>query len=701
MEKQGALENLKILSVVIISLTLFFLPILFLVNATDFFTIPKQLLIIGSVVILLVVWGVKILIERKIVLTVHSLNLPVLTFAVVLIVSTLLSRNRYDSLIQAVPVVFAILFFFLIVNTIRDKRSFSFVLASLVLGAAASSFITIAYFTNFYFLPIPEIKNQFFNTYGSPIQHLIYLIPILIFSVFYIAKAVNFPKIMISQVIKTDVGFFIQLVAALACLAGVSLITYQLIFLPNKPIVLPYIYGFQTALASISQDSSRFILSLIFGSGYGTFLVDFTRFKLPAFNLTNVWNLNFGFSSSYFLELIATTGLAGAISFIAIIFSLLKLRSTKNPFFIPVIVMCILSIILPLSYVSVVLLFVLLAIYVSYLNVSEDRRVSDMTLATVLTKNGMFSFEATPEGKQESRSESPILPGIVFILVILISGFAGFYTYKFAMSDFAFAESFKQARQNNGQKTYQLQAQAISDFPQRADYHRVFSQINLAVANSLSQGVQPGSSPSAQVQQNIVSLLQQSINSARNAVIISPLNSVHWQNLAQIYRALINVGQNAEQFALSSMNQAIALDPFNPQLYIQLGGIYYQLGNFDAAQNQFQVAINLKRDFANAYYNLGHALEQKGDFTNALATYRTVKQLSQGNQTNLDIINAKIEALEAKIGKTTINEQQVQAGSDQTPLEISTPSANLPPQKPPILISPPPERESAASPSGQ
>ena len=695
MEKQGTLENLRTLSVVIISLTLFFLPILFFVNATDFFTIPKQLLIIGSVVILLVLWGVNILIDRKIVLTIHSLNLPVLAFAAVLIVSSILSRNRYDSLIQTVPVVFAILFFFLIVNTIRDKRSFSFMLAGLVLGAAASSLITLAYFANFYFLPIPEIKNQLFNTYGSPIQHLIYLIPILIFSVIYIAKAVNFPNIRISQVNKTDAGFFIQLVAAIATLAGVSLIAYQLIFLPNKPVVLPYIYGFQTALASISQDSTRFILSLIFGSGYGTFLVDFTRFKLPAFNLTNIWNLNFGFSSSYFLELIATTGLLGAISFIAIIFSLLKLRSTINPFFIPVIVMCLLSIILPLSYVSIVLFFVLLAIYVSYLNVNEDRRVTDMTLATILTKSGMFSFEATAEGKREGRYESPILPGIVFILIILFAGFIGFYTYKFAISDFAFAESFKQARQNNGQRTYQLQAQAISDFPQRADYHRVFSQINLALANSLSQGLQPGASPSAQVQQNIVSLLQQSINSARNAVILSPLNSIHWQNLAQVYRALINVGQNAEQFAISSMNQAIALDPYNPQLYIQLGGIYYQVGNFDAAQNQFQVAINLKRDFANAYYNLGNALEEKGDLANALETYKTVRQLSQGNQVNLDIINPKIEALEEKIGRTTPSEQQVEPGGDQTPLEISTPSANLPPQEPPILISPPPEEEEA------
>src|SRR6185436_12741599 len=107
--------------------------------------------------------------------------------------------------------------------------------------------------------------------------------------------------------------------------------------------------------------------------------------------------------------------------------------------------------------------------------------------------------------------------------------------------------------------------------PYRSDYHRIFSQVNLALANSLAASVPAGSTPSQQVQQNIVALLQQSINSGRNAVTLAPLNSINWQNLSVIYRSLINVGQNADQFSLASVNQAIALDPYNPQLYIQAG----------------------------------------------------------------------------------------------------------------------------------
>ena len=170
------------------------------------------------------------------------------------------------------------------------------------------------------------------------------------------------------------------------------------------------------------------------------------------------------------------------------------------------------------------------------------------------------------------------------------------------------------------------------------------------------------------------------------------VTSLNWQNLSQVYRSLIGVGQNADQFSVASENQAIALDPYNPQLYVELGGVYYQLKLWDQAQNQFQVAINLKRDFANAYYNLGHALEEKGDLQNALAAYQIVKQLSANNQSNVDKINQEISGIETKIGKQgeANANANVTPETNQTPLNIAQPNTNLPQQNPEIKVSPPP-----------
>jgi tetratricopeptide (TPR) repeat protein len=153
------------------------------------------------------------------------------------------------------------------------------------------------------------------------------------------------------------------------------------------------------------------------------------------------------------------------------------------------------------------------------------------------------------------------------------------------------------------------------------------------------------------------------------------------------------VGQNAEQFAILSLNRAITLDPYNPQLYVSLGGIYYALAQYDNAQSQFQVAVNLKPDFANAHYNLGHALEAKGDLKSALAEYETVKSLVKDNKENLQKITAEIEALRKRLGSAqpqAPKEKPVSASPNQPPLQVSMPSTSLPEQKPPINIPEPP-----------
>ncbi|MGH7245597.1 MAG: tetratricopeptide repeat protein, partial [Candidatus Levyibacteriota bacterium] len=222
--------------------------------------------------------------------------------------------------------------------------------------------------------------------------------------------------------------------------------------------------------------------------------------------------------------------------------------------------------------------------------------------------------------------------------------------------------------------TYTLQTKAISIFPYNSDYYRIFSQTNISLANSLFALQPKGSSPSAQVQQTAFALVQQAISTARNATTLSPDLVANWQNLASLYRTLIGFGQNAENFAISSMQQAIAVDPTNPQEYINLGGIYYQLGQYDNAIHQFETAITLKQDLANAYYNLGHAYEQKGDLQNALIQYKNVKILVVNDKANTTRIDQEIKIIEGKIGEQNTNQKTIpQAVTPKQPAAQSQP----------------------------
>ena len=99
--------------------------------------------------------------------------------------------------------------------------------------------------------------------------------------------------------------------------------------------------------------------------------------------------------------------------------------------------------------------------------------------------------------------------------------------------------------------------------------------------------------------------------------------------------------------------------------------MYYQLGKYDDAIKNFEIAVNLKKDYANAYYNLGHAYEEKGQYDQAEEIYETVKKLVSDNPENLKKINADIETLkQRKAGQQQAQQQAVQNQQPQPQQEV-------------------------------
>jgi tetratricopeptide (TPR) repeat protein len=307
-------------------------------------------------------------------------------------------------------------------------------------------------------------------------------------------------------------------------------------------------------------------------------------------------------------------------------------------------------------------------------------RFFDIELQLVTFKKGLIAMEE-PKTRNEKSLILPIMTGLAISVLI---GILGYFSIRYINSDLLFQKSLIAETQNNGSLTYQEQVKAISAFPYRTDLLREFSRINLMLANSLAAQQPTGSTPSKTDQQNITTLIQQSINYARQAVTVAPQSYINWQYLSSVYRNLIGFGQNAEGFAIASAQQSIALDPNNPQEYIILGGIYYQLQQWDNAQNQFQLAITLKPDYANSHYNLGHVLEQKGDIKNALAQYQAVRTLVANDKNSLTQIDKEIASLQGK-------EQAVATTpTANTNLNVNKPEAKIPAVNPPVKIPAPP-----------
>src|SRR5258706_4857417 len=661
-------------------------PIIFTNLTTDFFVLPKQLLLTVATFIALLLWATKMVLKQTVIVRRTPFDLPILLFMLALLVSSLFSLNMKDALIAFVPIFFAALSYFAFVNTV-DHKSFTFMASSLTIGTCLLSVIHIFSFFKIYPLPFPITYVQTFTPSGSLLEHAMilgFVLPIVLGFALPILKRKPNEQAISFAVATAVIG------------AGLLLTVFEL-FTSQKPLILPFETGFQTAFAAISQDAGRIAQGFFFGSGSGTYATDFTRLKQQAFNANpTLWFITFGQSSSLVLELLATTGLFGIMSFLFLVYRILRnpSRKTSNAAFFSLVVLVISAFLLPFTFLPLSMLFMLLGLFMLGQIQKHSDSAYEIELRFVALKNGIITVtEPDEQMTREEKQYSKLMPGVsAAIVLVFILGF-GWFTGAFIASDVVFQRSLVAAQANNGTATYQNEILAINLFPYRSPYYRIFAQTNLALANSLANSQQKNTTPSQDVQSTIYTLIQQSINSARTTTTYASLTVANWQNLATIYRSLIGIGQNAESFATLASHQAIKLDPTNPQEYITLGGIYYHLNQWDNAIAAFQSAATLKQDFANAYYNLGHAYEQKGDLQSAIAQYQVVKSLVANDPTNAQKISDEIAALQAKLGsnpQSNTNQGSTKpSNSVQQPLTTPAQQSLLPTPISPVQIAPP------------
>ena len=83
-------------------------------------------------------------------------------------------------------------------------------------------------------------------------------------------------------------------------------------------------------------------------------------------------------------------------------------------------------------------------------------------------------------------------------------------------------------------------------------------------------------------------------------------------NLSAAYNA---VGRNQE--ALKTLEDAALIDPFNEQIFYNLGLLQYEMGAIDQALVHFQKAVQLGSSNPGLYYNYGLLLQQQGKLKEA------------------------------------------------------------------------------------
>jgi tetratricopeptide (TPR) repeat protein len=257
----------------------------------------------------------------------------------------------------------------------------------------------------------------------------------------------------------------------------------------------------------------------------------------------------------------------------------------------------------------------------------------------------------------------------VLTLVGLFVLYTGFRTYT---SEYLMKKARMALDAGNSQAVYDLHLKAIRYSPNIASYHLSFAEINFRLASALSQK----ESLSDADRETISRLVQQSVSSSKTAISLRPNSATAWISLAKIYQNLINVAEGSDKFALESFAKSISLDRANPALRLEFGNLLSQLGNnqtsaadkatfLSRAKIEFQTAIQLKKDYVNAYYNLAKLYEAEADYPNAVTSMQQVLKYLDETSAEYARASSELDILKSKLPKST-----------PTPTPSSTPATD-------------------------
>jgi len=191
-------------------------------------------------------------------------------------------------------------------------------------------------------------------------------------------------------------------------------------------------------------------------------------------------------------------------------------------------------------------------------------------------------------------------------------------------------------------------------------YHLAAADMNSLISQSLSKK----KDLSDEDKKTIANLIQQSIREAKAAAGLNPRKSSNWEKLGDIYNGIVAVAKDADNFALQSYNQAVYLDPINPNIRIKAGGIYYYQKKYTEAIKVFELAVLSKPDFANAHYNLAMAYKENKQLDKAKEQMNITLKLVGKDSADYETAKKELESIEG------LTEPQPQTNTSGQQLEV-------------------------------
>jgi len=698
-------------------------PLFFFNQLTDFFEIPKLLFLIFTTVVLLALWIFSWILKGKISISRTPLDVALLALLASVVVSTLFSVTKSAAIFGNFPRVHGtsvawvvyILLYFVTVSQLRNVRNIRNLLYVMYASASVVALITFFSFFNL-FLPFDFAKTVNFTPTGSSFSTIAFLLMLLPLPLLSLVSSKRYLPVAVAAPVAAFFGVVIVLTGSLPSYLLMALVFAACVAIANRAqlrrnlvnflipfaaVVLALVFAytpFSGPLGAIHRLENNFPKEIqlpfsvswkvsatsfrdapFFGTGPSSYLFNFTAYKPVEFNALPVWSFSFDSAYNEFLQVLGTLGILGSAAFVLFCLVILTaarrnlmtnsyegLEAEEEPTLVPALALSALVAVFLLAIhattlVSLVMtLFVLAAFMMAQRPIREKVMELSMGIRATTSENRQFD----------------LFPIIVFIVFVVAMVPVLYQTVATASADYYHRQALNQSVKN-GTLTYQY-LQKAETLNQQIDLYRVdMAQTNFALANAIAAQKgptkeNPQGTLSNQDKQTIQTLLSQAIAEARVGVALSPRSANNWEVLAAIYRNITGVAQNALAFSLDAYGHAIQLDPVNPALRVNVGGIYYLAKNYPLATRYFSDAANLKSDYANAYFNLAITLRDSNDLTNAVLVAQQLVNLLGKTPSSADYktANALLTDLKQKLANA-----QAEAASQQQPTATQQSSA--------------------------
>ncbi len=697
-------------------------PLLFFNQTTEFYEMPKMFFLVVATVVLVGLWIFSWIVKGKVIINRTPLDIPLLVLLVVVLLSTYFSANIYPAIYGSLPRVHGsavswvtyILLYFVAASNLKGIAEIKNFLYALMGGAVVVALVTLAAFFKLY-LPFDFAQAVNFTPTGSSFSTAALLLMLLPLPLLSLAKQNKYLPIPVSLFLTILFSAVIALISSLWVDVLLVLVyaltafvakphqvkkTLGVFLVPVATTALVFILAYAPFPGNVVQSleanfpkeiqlplevswkisASAFRDAPFIGTGPSSYLFNFTAYKPLEFNQLNVWSFSFDTAFNEFLQVLGTLGFFGFMGLLVLSLVVIahgwrllsantasQAQDVSRILTTGLAISGLTTIALLLVHATTLVSFVIMLFVLASFMMSQDH-----------VREKVLEFSIGIKALTSENKQFDLFPIVVFIVYLILAVPVLFKTASVAMADYYHRQALSQANKN-GTLTYQYLQKAEQLAPEMDLYRVDMAQTNFALANALALQKGPTKdNPQGTLtnsdKQTIQTLLSQAINEGRVSVVLSPRSARNWEVLASIYQNITGVAQNALAFALDAYNAAIQRDPVNPALRLSVGGIYYAVKNYNLATRFFTDAINLKPDYANAYYNLALADRDNNDLQDAALVSNQLVILLQKNSpnsANLKAAQTLYNDIKNQIASNNQAAQEQQASSQKAPLQNS------------------------------